>query len=364
MSTVFEHVPDEVTFGQKLRLWNAKQELLSTKKRLALYKRLERFSARGFDIKAPLEDMLTRAREKKRDSALLLEQWLRGINGGARFSALLGDSIPPSERMAIASGEETGRMEDGFAMAAYIVSSGSSLKSAVIGSLAYPMVLLCVFFGLLFFVAIVLMPTLSQLFPVDQWPLISKVLYYVSTGVRSFGVYVLAALALLTFATLKTLSTWVGAARDGFDKRVPPWSIYREVQSGMLLVTLSSIVQSGTPIDEAFRKLKREASPWLSVHLEEMMRGIAEGRRPAHAMNTGLFSEDLMDDLLSYDRAGDLTDCITALGRDAIEVVIARIKAIAGIASGLLMVVVGLGLVWSWGSFILVFMAMRSANTF
>lgn len=364
MSELMEQSFDQPDLMERIRHWNARQELLSSKKRLALYRRLERFAARGYDTKVPLEDMLDRAREKKRDSALLLEQWLRGINGGSRFSALLGSSIPPSERMAIASGEDTGRMEEGFAMAAYIVASRSSLRSAVLGSLAYPVVLMVVFSALLFFVAVVLMPTLANLFPIEQWPLISKALYYVSAGVRSYGLYVLAFVLVGAVTITRCLPSWVSTTRDRLDRRLPPWSVYREVQGGMLLVTLSSIVQSGSPIDEAFRKLKREASPWMTQHLEDMMRSIAEGRRPAQAMNTGLFSEDLMDDLMSYDRAGDISECITTLGREAIEHVIARIKSIASIASGLLMVAVGLGLVWSWGSFILVFMAMRSASTF
>lgn len=364
MSAVIETaVPDEGLF-MRLRRWNGRQELFAAKKRLALYRRLQRFAARGFDVKVPLEHMLLRAREKNRDSALILEELVRGINNGARFSTLLGDMVPPSERMAISSGEETGKMDDGFGMAAYIVEAGSSLKSAVWGSLAYPVVLMLVFLALLGFVSVILMPTLATLYAVEKWPAISKALYYISTFVKSYGLITLGLLVVGAIVSIKSLPVWCSGWRAKFDRRLPPWSIYREVQSGLLLVTLSSVVKSGSPFDEALRRLKRVASPWLEQHLEEMMRGVAEGRRTAHAMNTGIFSDDVMDDLLAYDQAGDLSDSITTIGKDSVELVIARIKAIAQAGSGVLMVMVGAGLVWSWGSFILVFMAMRAANTF
>lgn len=364
MSAVMTAVGEKEGALMRLRRWNGKQELLSTKKRLALYRRLQRFCGNGLDVKTALEQMLGRARDKNRDSVLILEDWVRGINGGQRFSDLLGDMVPPSERMAIASGEETGQMDEGFAMAVYIVESSSNLRSAVWGSLAYPMVLLFIFFALLGFVATVLMPTLSSFFPVDKWPAISYMLYLVSSFVRSYGLITLGLLVIATFTSIKSLPRWCGSKRAKVDQLVPPWSIYREVQSGLLLVTISSVVKAGSPFDEALRRLKRSTSPWLTEHVDEMMRGIAEGRRTAHAMNTGLFSEELMDDLLAYDQAGDLSDSITMIGRDAITLVISRIKTIAGAMSGLLMVAVGLGLVWAWGSFILVFMAMRAANTF
>lgn len=348
----------------RLSYTNARQGLLSTRNRLALYRRLERFAARGYDVKVPLEDMLARARERKRGTVPVIEDWLRALNNGERFSVTLGAHIPPAERMAIASGEETGRLDEGFAMAAYIVEANRTLRGAVMGSLAYPSVLLLAFIGLLVFVSIVLMPTLSEMFPVEFWPTPSFALYYISTAIRGAGLYVGIAGFLLAVLVVKTLPSWAGRSRSYLDGRIAPWSIYREVQSGMLLVTLSGLVQAGSPLDDALRKLKREASPWLSLHLEEMMRGIAQGQKPANAMNTGLFGEELMDDLLSYDRAGDLTESIPTLGRECVGLVTQRIKTIAGIASGLLMLAVGAGLVWSWGSFVLVFMAMRASQQF
>ena len=69
-----------------------------------------------------------------------------------------------------------------------------------------------------------------------------------------------------------------------------------------------------------------------------------------------------MDDLIAYDTAGDLSESIQLLGRDAVDLVIERIRILCqGIGTGL-MLLVGGGLLWTWTSFLAVFIAMRSGN--
>lgn len=338
----------------------ARSMMLGSKGRLALYRRCSRSAARGYDTKVTLEVMLKRARVSRPVTVPLIEGWLRQINNGQTFSSVLGNAVPAAERMAISSGEETGNLEEGFAMAAFIVESGKKLRGGLIAGLAYPVLLFALLAVMLYFIAYLLIPMMEGILAFEYWPPLSASLWYVAKAVKTFGPGALAVGLVAGFVVIATLPRWTGKLRSKLDRRVPPWSIYREIQSGLLLVTLAGAVKSGTPVDEAIRRMKRSGSPWLNLHLESAMRAIAEGRRPAEALDTGLMSADLMDDLTAYDSAGDLSESILMLGRDCIELIIEKIRFICVGIGVALMLLVGGALIWTWASFLMMFIEMRA----
>lgn len=329
--------------------------------RLAMYRQLARFAERGYDVKVPLEVMRDRAVKRRRKTALVYSQLLRGLNEGRRFSDVLAPHVPNAERIAIASGEDAGRTGHGLSMAAYVVEASGRMRSALFSGLAYPALLLATFAALLVFVAWFLMPEMVDLYPVEHWPTASAALHWIATAVRGTATYFGIATVSVGVLVLSTLPSWSSGIRFRLDHVLPPWTIYREIQSGLLLVTVAGVVSAGAPIDDALRKIRSRASTWLGVHLDEMIRRVAQGQRPAHAMDTGLMSDGLMDELLAYDAAGDLANAMEALGKDSVDLVIQRIRIFAAALGGVLMLGVGIGLIWSWGSFVMVFMAMRNS---
>lgn len=352
---------ESFSWWERLQRDHAKSQVLSLTRRIALYRRLARFSSRGYDIVIPIEQMLGRARERGRASQMLLESWLRSLNGGALLSQIVAGDVPAAEAMAIAAGEDSGRLDDGLEMAAYIAESTRRVHAAVLGGMLYPCVLLLLFVGMLAVVGGQLVPMLVKLYPVEFWPASAAGLYYVTWFVREYGLVLGGALLACGAWSAWSLPRWVSPLRQALDARLLPWSVYREVQGGLLLLTLSAVVNGGSPIDEAIRRMRRSASRWLAHHLDAMSRGLAEGKRPAQALDTGVFSETLMDDMLAYDHAGDLVEALRHLGKDTVELVIERLRRTFAIIGGVLMAGIGAGLLWTWGSFVLVVMAMRSS---
>lgn len=332
--------------------------------RLMMYRQMARFSERGYDVKVPLEVMHERALKKRRAIALVYAELLHGISAGRRFSDLLEPYVPNAERIAISSGEDAGKVGQGLRMAAYVAESSMQLRNALIQGLAYPTMLLGMFIALLIFVAWFLMPEVEAMYPVELWPTSSAALHWISNGIKSYGIYLAIVAGSIGAVSIVTLPQWTSEIRYRLDHVLPPWTIYREIQAGQLLVSVSGVVAAGTPLDDALRRIRGKASKWLVVHVDEIVRRIAEGKRPAHAMDTGLMGETLTDELLAYDRAGDLAGAIEHLGRDAVELVIQRIRSFSAAIGVVLMFGVGAGLIWTWSAFVMVFMAMRSSSGF
>ena len=207
-----------------------KDKLLTTSRRLALYQRASRFASRGMDVGAVLGSMLKRANIKRQSEqggvagaltrwinagqpGAMLEGWIKRLNNGELFSAALGEDVPAVERMAISAGEETGDMEAGFTMAAYIVESTRKIKSTLWATLAYPIVLILAMGALLVLISYQVMPVLIDMYPLEFWPTIPASMYYLATAVRKFGlVFVVVSVAGIA-VSLWSLPRWTGALR-------------------------------------------------------------------------------------------------------------------------------------------------------
>lgn len=334
----------------------------SAKDRVSLYHRLERFASRGYDVKVALVGMYERFEKKKDPRRAIWREWVKGLNAGRKFSDLVADYVPPAERLAISAGETTGEMARGFEMARYIASAANKIRGVVLEALLYPSFLVVIFVVLLYFVAYQLLPAMLNIAPVERWPTISYALYLTANFVKDWGwLFFPSCLAgVITIAV--RLPKGTGAFRHWLDRKLPPWSIYRRVQGANMLVTLSALSAAGNPVDESVRRMRKIASPWLTHHLDRFQRGVASGKRPADAMDTGLFDDEVMGELIDYDRAGAFAEALEAVGKDVVDMTIETITRMAGTIRYSMMGLVAMGLIWTYASMSLIVMSISSGG--
>lgn len=336
----------------------AKALNFGAKNRVSLYHRLERFSGRGYDVKVALSGMYERYQKKKDPRRTIWRDWVRGLNAGRKFSELVADYVPPAERLAISAGETTGEMARGFEMARYIAHSASRIRGVVVEALLYPLILCSVFIALLYFVAYQLLPAMLQISPAETWPTISYALYVVANFVKDWGwLTILCIIGACVYVVVR-LPRSTGPVRIWLDAKLPPWSIYRRVQGANMLVTLAALSAAGNPVDESIRRMRKIASPWLTRHLDKFQRLVASGKRPAEAMDTGLFDDEVMGEIIDYDRAGAFSEALDAVGKDVVDMTIESISKISGTIRYLMMGLVASGLIWTYAAMSMIVMTM------
>ena len=346
--------PSDSSFERKL----AKALNFGAKDRVSFYHRLERFAGRGYDVKVALSGMYERYQKKKDPRRAIWREWVKGLNAGRKFSELVADYVPPAERLAISAGETTGELARGFEMARYIAHSASRIRGVVIEALLYPLILSTVFIALLYFVAYKLLPAMLQISPVEKWPTISYALYLVANYVKDWGWLTILGLIGAAIYVVVRLPKSTTGARVWLDGKLPPWTIYRRVQGANMLVTLSALSSAGNPVDESIRRMRKIASPWLNRHLDKFQRGVASGKRPADAMDTGLFDDEVMGEIIDYDRAGAFSDALDAVGKDVVDMTIASITRISGTIRYSMMGLVAMGLIWTYAAMSMIVMTM------
>lgn len=330
-------------FGVKLQLALAKRATFSGRARVRFYDKLFRFTKAGVRIDGALGSMHARYVHRKDLRAMLFTRIRNRLQQGDPISQALAPYIPSGERQLIQAGETSGKLFEGFREAKKLAEAGMRIRSALIGELMYPVMLLGVVLAILGVMSFQLVPQLIEAVPFPQWPAFSRALYYLSRGVADFGLWIGAAFIVGIFASLRSLPRWRGAGREWCDRWLPPWTIYREIIGSSVLIAISALTGAGVSIAKSVDQLRVTASPWLKVHFGRFARALDAGVDSGKALRSGLFNSEVEDDIEDYSNAIGFEEALARLGDDQVNDAITRIRERAAILRvGMFLMVVGL----------------------
>lgn len=328
--------------------------------RIDLYERLAEFDTNGKDLGSALRKQYQRFKKRKDMRHSVWLDLVSEVSAGGKLSKAMAPYVPPTERLAIAAGEETGNYAEGFTMAAYIATSVSELRSAIVGTLLYPAILGFLFIVLMYFVSWQLVPAMLNIAPVEEWPALSYSLYVFSSGIKLFGLWVLIGTIGIAVANIISFGRFVGPVREKLDKLWPVNVVYRKVQGAMFVVILAAMQRGGIPLDAALRDIRAVATPWLRNHIEIFQRRLSAGRTPSEAIATGLLDQDVIDTLEDYDESGSFSKALEIVGKNVVKRTIKSVKAVASVFSALMMLGVAGGIVWTYASMAFLVMGMNN----
>lgn len=258
----------------------------------------------------------------KTDPAVMaLLAWEKQLKNGKKFSEAIALWVPSQERMLLAAGERSGKLGESMESAAEVMVAQRDIKSAIIGGLAYPALLVVAGFGMLFMFGYKLIPAFSQVVSDDKWKGMAAIVVSISHWVQSWlwlpGMMFLLSIGALIWA----MPNWVGEARVRFD-RYPPFSIYRVVQGSSWIISLAAMVEAGERLEDALKQIVQSASPWLSARTNGILRGLRGGHSLGEAMartRTGFPDPEIIDDMAIYSQMADLDEALKMISREWIK---------------------------------------------
>ena len=199
-----------------------------------------------------------------------------GLADGQRLAEALAPWIPEIEASILAAGERAGDLGRAYDDAIVAIKRHDRLTAAARNATVYPIfltVLLCAF---LFSAAHHLVPNIALIKDPEEWTGPPVLLYWLSIVINDYGLLIALAGLLLGTATVLSLRRWAGGLRVLVD-RVPPYSIYRDIQGAIFLSNLAVLIKAGSKVDDALILLMRHASPWLRLRLQATLYGIGQG---------------------------------------------------------------------------------------
>ena len=280
---------------------------------------------------------------------------------GEDFATATQGWLTDNEQMLMESGS-SGELSKSLIMAQNLLESLNTMKKTVVSAMIYPTVLFVILFGMIFGFSYSIIPILVDLLPVENWEGSQLALYNFCMFFQHNAQYILITLFVIFGVITKTISRWTGKIRKYADYFIP-WSIYKEFNAGIFLISFSTLIESGNTPLQALQKLRGQSPKYVQKEIDIMLAKINQAMNPATAINTGFLGE-VGDDIEDIAENGDFEKILKSYGEDAIDKIVESIKKKANnLKTGLMLSVVGF-LVWGYGGFIMISQSVTKAAGF
>lgn len=328
------------------QLWKMR---FGIKKRIAFYEKLKSYTEQEFPVYDTLNKFKKRYDKKKDVRGKIIGVWLDNMKNGYSFSNSVRGWIPESELNLIASGEEGRGIENGLAHAVNFATKAKQIKSTIIKGAAYPLFLIVFVAVFVAMFSLKMAPVYVDLLPMTKWPPIAKNFYYVSDFLVNYWLIVVGGIIGLSFFISKTIGVWTGKVREKIFDKIPPWSVYKIYQACVFLISLSSMMQSGVPLNDALTKMKKTSARWVEKYINFMQRNLKKGGQNfGQHLNVGLLDEETAMDVIDYSELGNFENAIHEIGERNLQESIQKIEAAMGVARilALILIAVVVGLIY------------------
>jgi type II secretory pathway component PulF len=324
-------------------------------------KRLWRKLAKLIENGVPILDALTSI-QKRREAAgqgnhpvtIALGEWVKKIRNGFRLSQSIEGWVDRDEQMLIAAGEQSGKLDESLVSVAEIMDAKKKIRSAVIGGLAYPLVMLTLGFAVLIMFSFKIIPEFSRVVSDEKWQGIARYMIDFANFSRDWILVIVAVVVALIVAFFVSLPRWSEGWRIKVDTW-PPYNIYRMLQGSTWMISFASLVAAGVRIENALQQMSIGTSPWMKARIDACLRGMRAGLNPGDALHKsgyGFPDREIIDDLAVYARLSGFDQALSIIGKEWITESVEQIQEMMKVIFGISILIVGLFIAFMVGGLI------------
>lgn len=303
-----------------------------------MYQSLADYLAQGIplnDIVTMLSSSIIKANAKSHlFQVKILDDLALQMSTGTDFAEALSKWVPMTEVMSIRAGLKSGDPVTGMRNTIDALDASSSMMGTIVGKLSYPAALLTALCGLIYFFSVAILPKIASVMDPASWPPPAQTLNNMSTFVREDWYVIILVIAAFAFVVNWSLPRVTGRLRLILD-HLPPYSFYKAFHGANILISLAALMRSGIPYVNALGELSKQSTPYLREHLEQMIFNMSDGQGIGEAMDTGIFSSEMMVSIHMMSQNADFQAAIHEIGKAAVLRSIERISSISGMLSGL-----------------------------
>ena len=289
------------------------------KKRLEFYRIIRTFTQNGISIQTSLRLYGNMIQKYNNDTSMkfVVDDILAMMADGVRFERAIAFWIPTQESAIIEASSHD------VAIACEVVTkfaeNMTSIKSALVGALTYPVVMVFVLIGSLLSFSEFVLPLMVKLSPPQNWPPMAKNLYALTTFIHNNLLFIAVMLITITVLSISSLSRFTFMpARNILDK-LPPWNIYKPYTATTFLIALASMLKTGSSFNNAIHKMGITATPYLMHFLKKIVIRLGAGSGFGESLVIGLFEGNLLISLTVFATTNNLEKGIKFLADENLE---------------------------------------------
>lgn len=280
--------------------------------------------------------------------ALAILYWSRSLQNGNPFSVALEGWAPASERLMLSVGDVS-HLEGALENLIKVTEGTTKMKEPLVSAISYPMFLAMMTVLIIYAIGVYMVPPMMNAAPNTRWTGSAKDLVALSVWIQKNWLIAFSILPTIFTLIYLTLGRWKGKTRAWFDN-VPPWSLYRIFVGVTWMLAMSALVRAGTPVSQALRSLRHDASPYLRHRIDSALVFVNNGDNIGEALNkTGLGFPDteIIGDLRIYSEMDNFQDALDQMANEWLESSVSGIAQKAGVLNMIATLFVSGVIAWS-----------------
>ena len=252
--------------------------------------------------------------------ALAILYWSRSLQNGNPFSVALEGWAPASERLMLSVGDVS-HLEGALENLIKVTEGTTKMNQPLVSAISYPMFLSMMTVLIIYAIGVYMVPPMMSAAPNTRWTGSARDLVQLSVWIQKNWLLAFSFLPTVFFLIYLTLGRWKGKTRSWFDN-VPPWSLYRIFVGVTWMLAMAALVRAGTPVSQALRSLRHDASPYLLYRIDSALVFINNGDNLGEALNkTGLGFPDkeIIGDLRIYSEMDNFQGALDQMANEWLE---------------------------------------------
>jgi len=290
----------------------------------------------------PLVDAITslRNRPMRAQLAAALDAVKADVTAGESFHVAAGrhpEVVPPIYTGMIRAGEASGALDRVLGRIADHAEATARLQAQLRSAMTYPLIMMFVGGAIVTFLLAYVVPQVTRVFLESKQalPLPTRILMGLGHFVASYGLHLLALLALAALAVRAYSGTAQGRRRFERVAMGLPWigAVVRNVVMARFAHTLSTLLSGGLPLVEAL-DITRAAtgSALVADDLARARQDVSEGQSLAASIATGGRFHPMVVDMIAVgEKSGALEHMLTRSAEALDEEVRTNVEVMAGV---------------------------------
>ncbi|MFG6083445.1 type II secretion system F family protein [Paracoccus litorisediminis] len=316
------------------------------KQRVELYNQLIALLSTGMQLVDALQmawDVASLEGKKPKEmNAIVLDNIIRKKQDGASFAQSIKPWVPAEDVMVMEAIENTTDMPSNLRDYLELLERKKKIKGTIVGGVAYPALLVAMVFGIMTYFGAKVVPTISQLLPMEKWTGAATFLRFMYNFSQSMALPVLASIGFTIVVITALLPRWKNSGRIIAD-RLPVFSTYRMYTGISFLMSMASLLQSGMPPAQALERLHPEANPYVKNRILKVRAQMLSGANFGAALyraKTGWPDTKMNLNIKIFAETQDLSKQLTRLSKSWIEQAQADISKNMGLLRTISMIMV------------------------
>lgn len=264
----------------------------------------------------------------------VLEDTLSEMDEGKQVAEALSKWIPREEGELLRTGEMTDRLVQSLDELDMLLTLKADLWSAIWGAVIGLMLRLGILIGMMAYILGTVLAEVKSLVSPEMFDKLMIAPAYFSFGQAFLGYGPMLAVAIVVAGVLVglTLPRWrPSGVRRWLDQSLPPYTLYGKLQASTMLLSASAMLESGRQFRESLQSVRNNSAPWLRSHAMNSLRRLNDGLSDAEALQIGMLSWELEDELRVYAMQDDFKKVLRAIATSAMRSVLDSVRRMANV---------------------------------